>query len=114
VLVIDDDRDVANGLKLALEIDAHEVAVAYDGDEGLALARTFKPDFVLCDVGMPGKDGYAVARAFRADAELRRIFLVALTGFAQAADRSKAREAGFDEHLAKPANMATINGLLAR
>jgi two-component system CheB/CheR fusion protein len=114
VLVIDDDRDVANGLKLALEIDAHEVAVAYDGDEGLALARSFKPDFVLCDVGMPGKDGYAVARAFRADAELRGIFLVALTGFAQAADRTKARDAGFDEHLAKPANMATINALLAR
>ena len=114
VLVIDDDRDVANGLKLALEIDAHEVAVAYDGDEGLALTRTFKPDFVLCDVGMPGKDGYAVARAFRADPELRGIFLVALTGFAQAADRTKAREAGFDEHLAKPANMAAINSLLAR
>jgi two-component system CheB/CheR fusion protein len=114
VLVIDDDRDVANGLKLALEIDAHEVAVAYDGAEGLAVARAFRPDFVLCDVGMPGMDGYAVARAFRADPELRGIFLVALTGFAQAADRAKARQAGFDEHLAKPANMATINALLAR
>jgi PAS domain S-box-containing protein len=114
VLVIDDDRDVANGLKLALEIDAHEVAVAYDGDEGLALARSFRPEVVLCDVGMPGKDGYEVARAFRADAELRGIFLVALTGFAQSADRAKARQAGFDEHLPKPANMATINALLAR
>jgi PAS domain S-box-containing protein len=114
VLVIDDDRDVANGLKLALEIDAHEVAVAYDGDEGLDLARDFKPDFVLCDVGMPGKDGYQVAQAFRADPALRTTFLVALTGFAQAADRAKARQAGFDEHLAKPANMATINALLAR
>jgi PAS domain S-box-containing protein len=114
VLVIDDDRDVANGLKLALEIDAHEVAVAYEGDAGLDLARAFRPDFVLCDVGMPGMDGYAVARAFRAAPALRGIFLVALTGFAQAADRAKAREAGFDEHLAKPANMATINALLAR
>jgi two-component system CheB/CheR fusion protein len=114
VLVIDDDRDVANGLKLALEIDAHVVAVAYDGDEGLDLARDFKPDFVLCDVGMPGKDGYQVAQAFRADPALRTTFLVALTGFAQAADRAKARQAGFDEHLAKPANMATINALLAR
>ncbi|HVU53363.1 MAG TPA: ATP-binding protein, partial [Polyangia bacterium] len=114
VVVIDDDRDVANGLKLALEIDEHEVAVAYDGDEGLGLARAFKPDIVLCDVGMPGMDGYAVARAFRADPELRGIFLVALTGFAQAADRARAREAGFDEHLAKPANMAAINALLAR
>jgi len=114
VLVIDDDRDVANGLKLALEIDAHEVAVAYDGDEGLELARDFKPDFVLCDVGMPGMDGYEVARAFRADPALRTTFLVALTGFAQAADRARARQAGFDEHLAKPANMAAINTLLAR
>ena len=114
MLVIDDDRDVANGLRLALEIDAHDVAVAYDGATGLVAARAFAPDFVLCDVGMPDMDGYAVARAFRADAGLAGVFLVALTGYAQAADRDKARAAGFDEHLAKPANMARIQALLAR
>jgi PAS domain S-box-containing protein len=114
VLVIDDDRDVANGLKLALEIDAHEVAVAYDGAAGLAAARAFEPDFVLCDIGMPGMDGYAVAGALRAEPRLAAVFLVALTGYAQAADRDRAKEAGFDEHLAKPANMERIKALLAR
>jgi PAS domain S-box-containing protein len=113
VLVIDDDRDVIRGLELALQIDGHEVAVAYDGVHGLEKARAFKPDFVLCDIGMPGVDGYQVARAFRADPELRHILLVALTGYAQAIDRDEARQAGFDEHLAKPADMVRLQALLA-
>ena len=113
VLVIDDDRDVISGLELALQIDGHDVAVAYDGVHGLEKARTFKPDFVLCDIGMPGADGYQVARAFRADPELRHIVLVALTGYAQAIDRDEARQAGFDEHLAKPADMVRLQALLA-
>ncbi len=113
VLVIDDDRDVANGLKVVLQIMGHEVAVAYDGFLGLEAARAFKPDCVLCDVGMPGLDGYEVARAFRADPELRDALMVALTGYAQAADREKARASGFDEHLAKPADIARLDALLS-
>ncbi len=114
VLLIDDDEDVINGLKLALQSDGHDVAVAYDGVQGLETARALKPDLVLCDIRMPGMDGYEVARAFRADPELRDTRLVALTGHAQPVDRDKAREAGFDEHLAKPADMAQIRALLAR
>jgi len=113
VLVIDDDRDVISGLELALQVDGHEVAVAYGGVQGIEKARAFKPEFVLCDVGMPGVDGYQVARAFRADPELRHIVLVALTGYAQAIDRDEARQAGFDEHLAKPADMVRLQALLA-
>jgi PAS domain S-box-containing protein len=113
VLVIDDDRDVISGLELALQIDGHDVAIAYDGVHGLEKARSFKPDFVLCDIGMPGVDGYQVARAFRADPELRHIVLVALTGYAQTIDRDQARQAGFDEHLAKPADMVRLQALLA-
>ena len=113
VLVIDDDRDVANGLKLTLEADGHDAAVAYNGVQGVEVARSFKPDCVFCDIGMPGLDGYEVARRFRADPDLRGVFLVALTGYAQPADRDNAREAGFDEHLAKPADMARIQALLA-
>ena len=114
VLVIDDDEDVINGLKLALQSDGHDVAVAYDGAQGLETARALKPDLVLCDIRMPGMDGYDLARAFRADPELRGVLLVALTGYAQPVDRDTAREAGFDEHLAKPADMAQIRSLLAR
>jgi two-component system CheB/CheR fusion protein len=113
VLVIDDDRDVTTGLELALTVDGHEVAVAHDGVRGLETARAFKPDLVLCDIGMPDVDGYQVARAFRADPELRHIVLVALTGYAQTIDRDEARQAGFDEHLAKPADMVRLQALLA-
>lgn len=114
VLVIDDDRDVTTGLELALTVDGHEVAVAHDGVHGLEIARAFKPDLVLCDIGMPDVDGYQVARAFRAVPELRGVVLVALTGYAQVSDREAARQAGFDEHLAKPADMARLQTLLAR
>jgi PAS domain S-box-containing protein len=114
VLVIDDDEDLTDALRLALRSHGHDVAVASDGAQGLEAARAFKPDLVLCDIRMPGMDGYAVARAFRADPALRDVLLVAHTGYAQAVDRDKAREAGFDEHLAKPADMAQIRALLAR
>ena len=74
-------------------------------EAGIDKARSYGPDAVLCDIGLPGLDGYAVARAFRADAALRSTFLVALSGYAQAEDVAKARASGFDRHLAKPANI---------
>ncbi|HVZ86820.1 MAG TPA: response regulator, partial [Polyangia bacterium] len=108
VLIIDDDEDVAGGLRAALEIHAHHVEVAGDGPTGLSAARSFKPDIVFCDVGLPGMNGYEVARAFRADRGLRGTLLVALSGYAQAEDLKKARTAGFDHHLAKPPDMQSI------
>ena len=69
---------------------------------------------MLCDIRMPGIDGYEVARAFRANPERRDVLLVALTGYAQPVDRDNARQAGFDDHLAKPADMAQLRALLAR
>ena len=65
VLIIEDNIDAADSLREALELDAHQVAVAHDGPTGLALARSFHPEVVLCDVGLPGMTGYDVARAFR-------------------------------------------------
>ena len=82
VLIIEDNIDAADSLREALELDAHQVAVAHDGPAGLALARSFHPEVVLCDVGLPGMTGYDVARAFRADQVLKRTFLVAVTGYA--------------------------------
>jgi CheY-like chemotaxis protein len=114
VLVIEDDPDVADGLRAALELDGHLVGVACDGPEGIAQAHATKPEVVLCDIGLPGKDGYEVGRAIRADETLEGTLLVALTGYAQAEDVAKARAAGFDEHLAKPVGIDRILGLLAR
>jgi CheY-like chemotaxis protein len=108
VLVIEDDADVAEGLRAALEVERHDVRVAHDGHEGIARARELVPDIVLCDIGLPGMDGYEVARSFRADRALRSTFLVALSGYAQPEDLVKARAAGFDHHLAKPASIDKI------
>jgi two-component system CheB/CheR fusion protein len=113
VLVIEDDRDVREGLQVALQIDDHQVEVARTGAEGLEKARQFDPEVVLCDIGLPGMNGYDVARAFRADPALRSAFLVALSGYAQAADLARATEAGFDHHLAKPSTIPSIQQAIA-
>lgn len=113
VLIIDDNIDLARSLYELLELCEHEVAVAYDGYEGLKRAREFKPEVVLCDIGLPGMDGYEVARAFREDAELKDITLVALTGYAQSADQLKATQAGFEAHLAKPVELDALERLLS-
>jgi len=113
VLIVDDDRDVADGLRAALEIHTHLVAVARNGPEALAAARLFKPDVVFCDIGLPGMNGYEVARAFRADGAFRSTLLVALSGYAQSEDLAKASAAGFDQHLAKPPNIEKIKRICA-
>jgi signal transduction histidine kinase/DNA-binding response OmpR family regulator len=112
VLIIEDNADAADSLGEALEFE-HEVVVAYNGPDGISLARQFHPDVVLCDIGLPGMDGYDVARAFRADDELRSTRLVALTGYTLPSDRRRAEAAGFDEHCSKPPELARLEHMLA-
>lgn len=108
VLVIEDNADAAESLRSALELHDNTVAVASSGPEGIAAARAFKPDVVLCDIGLPSMNGYEVARAIRADPALRSLPLVALTGYASPEDVAKSRAAGFDRHIAKPPSIATV------
>jgi PAS domain S-box-containing protein len=113
VLVIEDNVDAADSLREVLELGGHGVDVAHSAEEGLARARAFRPDVVLCDLGLPGMDGDAVARALRADPAFRDTMLVALTGYAAPEDISRSREAGFDHHVAKPPAYGVIEGILA-
>jgi signal transduction histidine kinase/CheY-like chemotaxis protein len=113
VLVIEDNPDVGRSVADLLELDGHCVRVARDGRGGLALAHELRPDVVLCDIGLPDLDGYEVARALRRDEGLRRTRLVALSGFAQEEDRRRAREAGFDAHVAKPPDPEELASLVA-
>jgi two-component system CheB/CheR fusion protein len=113
VLIIEDNLDAATSLREALELDAHQVAVAHDGPAGLAMASDFHPEVVLCDIGLPGMNGYDVARAFRADEALKRTFLVALSGYALPEDLQHAAEAGFERHLAKPLGLQALQDLLS-
>jgi len=113
VLVIEDNEDAADTLREVLEFSDHVVEVAYSGRDGIDKARSFHPDVVLCDIGLPEMDGYQVARTMRADPELGRIALVAVSGYAQPEDVETAREAGFDAHLAKPPSIDTLERALA-
>ncbi len=114
VLIIEDNADAADSLREALELSEHEVEVAHDGPAGIAKARKRIPDVVFCDIGLPGMDGFDVARAFRADEALKATYLVALSGYALPEDVQRASQAGFDQHLAKPPNLDTLERALAR
>ncbi|HVO13328.1 MAG TPA: ATP-binding protein [Vicinamibacteria bacterium] len=113
VLVIEDGVDAAESLRELLEIEGHCVAVCYDGAAGIRKAREFRPELVLCDIGLPQMDGYEVARAFRADAQLASARLIALTGYAQPEDLERAAAAGFARHLAKPPDVTRLREVLA-
>lgn len=114
VLVVDDNRDAADLLRQLLALGGHEARAAYDGREALAIARDFRPDAVLCDIGLPaGMDGFDVARVMRADPTLRGALLVAVTGYGRDEDRESALAAGFDAHLTKPVELAEIEALLS-
>lgn len=114
VLIIDDYADIAETLRELLELNNHEVAVAYNGPDGIAKARDFHPEILLCDIGLPRMNGYEVARAFRRDKELSNVYLVAVTGYALPEDLQRAAEAGFDCHLAKPVELDKLNSILAQ
>lgn len=112
VLVVEDNADAAETLRLVIDLAGYEVAVAHDGRSGLEAARAFRPEVILCDIGLPEMDGYAVARALRADPSFAATALVALTGYGLASDHRRAIEAGFDLHLTKPAPVEDIEEAL--
>jgi len=102
VLVVDDNVDLADVLKLVLEDAGHEVQIADSAASALALARQAPPDIVLCDLGLAGVSGHEVARELRHADATRHVRLVALTGYGRSEDRDEALAAGFHEHLIKP------------
>jgi len=112
ILIADDNQDALESLALMLRMEGHEVHCASDGEEALALAGLRRPEIVVLDVGMPKLDGCEVARRIRAETWGRGAVLVALTGWGQEIDRRRSREAGFDMHLVKPVDPATLCDML--
>jgi PAS domain S-box-containing protein len=111
VLVIDDNHDAANALRLLLENDGHDVKVANDGLSGLALAREYKPDYLLLDIGLPRLNGYDIAASVRSDPTLKDATIVAITGYGQVHDRARTAAVGFDHHLTKPVEFKALQEL---
>ncbi len=114
ILVVDDNVDAARMLQLALEWEGYTVSVVHDGLSILASADEFRPDVVLCDIGLPGVNGYEVARQLRGSSTHAKTILVAITGYASENDRDLARAAGFDLHLAKPVDFERLHDVLRR
>jgi CheY-like chemotaxis protein len=112
ILVAEDSRDAADMLRMMLEYTGHEVRVAFDGVDAVAQAAVFRPQIALLDIGMPRMDGYEAARRIRA-ALGASVVLVALTGWGQDDDKARARAAGFDHHLTKPADPDKLQQLVS-
>jgi len=114
ILIVEDHADSALTLQLLLQLLGHGVEVAHDGLAALAKAASFRPEIVLCDIGLPGAmGGHEVARSIRRMPGLERIHLVALTGFGTPADKALAAQAGFDAHLTKPVDPALLGPMIA-
>jgi two-component system CheB/CheR fusion protein len=88
------------------------VKIATDGAAGLALAREFRPEVLLLDIGLPRLSGYDIARQVRGDPAFEHAIIIAVTGYGQPQDRAKSREAGFDHHLTKPVEFPGLRQLL--
>src|SRR5262245_26599899 len=112
ILVVEDNRDSADSLRLVLEVSGHEVAVAYSGDDGVQAAEQYRPDVVLCDIGLPGLDGYGVAAPPPARATTAKARLIAVTAYGQDEDRRRSHEAGFEQHLVKPVDPDALQRVL--
>ncbi|RQS12362.1 response regulator [Burkholderia sp. Bp9002] len=114
IVVVDDNRDAADTLAILLRVKGHAPHAAYDARHALALAHEHVPHLMLLDLSMPDVDGFALLRALRSIDALRRTRFVAVSGLAQLSDRLRTARAGFDDHLVKPVEMATLDALLQR
>jgi CheY-like chemotaxis protein len=113
ILVVDDNKDSADSLALLLRFSGSEVEAAHDGLEAIAKAEAFRPDVVLMDIGMPKLNGYDAARRIRQQPWGRSMVLIAQTGWGQGEDRRLAEEAGFNAHIVKPVEPATLIRMLS-
>ena len=108
IIVIDDNVDAADTFCALLESCGYQVRLAYGAEEGLRIAASFEPHAIFCDLGMPNMDGFAFAPALRAQTKSLIPLLVTVTGWSDAATRSRTQAAGYDHHLVKPAKAEDI------
>jgi CheY-like chemotaxis protein len=114
IMLVEDNADARDMLQAVLALAGHEVFGLSNGEDALAEARRFRPDVAIVDIGLPGMDGHEVARRLRAGPELRRLRLIALTGYGLPEDERRAHEAGFDIHLTKPVEPQALASALAK
>jgi CheY-like chemotaxis protein len=112
ILVVEDNPDTAESLRVLLAGCGYQVMVAHTGQQGVETARKLQPHIVLCDIGLPDGDGYAVASVLRQTSGTIHARLIAVTGYGEAQHRRRALAAGFDQHLVKPVDLKQLFGEL--
>ena len=108
ILIIEDNADVANTLATLLELEGYRAVIAADGLSGVVAAQSHQPAAILCDIGLPGLSGYEVARILRKEGRFHSVAMLAITGYAQFSDRTRALDAGFDDHMGKPVEVGRL------
>jgi len=111
-LVVDDNHDSTEALRLLLEMRGHTVQVVHDGHGALQAAREFRPEVVLLDVGLPGLDGFEVVKRLRSTPETSQLLVIATTGYGREEDRARCLAAGFNHHVAKPVDVDRIEEIV--
>ena len=112
ILIADDNHDAADSLAMLLRMEGHDVNVAYDGQQAIASIESFRPEIAVLDIGMPEMDGYEVARRVRNGPDGATIALIAVTGWGQALDKTRASAAGFNHHFTKPVELEDLTRML--
>lgn len=112
ILVVDDDKSCAKTTMWLLESLGHTVQMALDGRTAIELAKSFHPDVVLLDIGLPGMNGYVICKAMRKEPVLRNTVFIAQTGWGQKEHQERSKEAGFDYHLVKPVDIEALKNIL--
>lgn len=113
VLIVDDNADTAQLIQRLLRSQGYEVRLCHDGREAIDEARSFGPEAVLLDIGLPGMDGYEVARELRRDPRCRETTIIAVSGYGDPLSREQGRQAGFDHHLVKPVDVEAVTQILS-
>jgi signal transduction histidine kinase len=113
ILVVDDNQDAAATLAMLLQVMGNDVRVVHDGQAAVTAAGEYRPDVILCDIGLPKMNGYDAARAIREELWGKSMFLIAITGWGQDEDKRKSKEAGFDGHMVKPVDPLELMKVLA-
>lgn len=107
-LIVEDNLDAARMLADYVQMVGHEVIVAHDGEQGVAMARTHHPDVILMDIGLPKLDGWAAATQLRADEQFKDTIMIAMSGYCQPSDHERSLNAGFNLHMPKPADLSEV------
>jgi two-component system cell cycle response regulator DivK len=102
ILVVEDQEDNRRIVRDLLTKNGYEMIEAVNGEEGVAMAQTERPDLILMDIQLPGLDGYEATRRIKADPALRQIPIIAVTSYALSGDDAKAEAAGCDAYVTKP------------